>query len=217
MHCIITLWDHHRICGLLLTKMSLCGAYLYNLHLSPLWQQFKICHIKNQALAFTAIHNYHSTSIPSVTSQLTAWFIKISSSTSFSVHISPCCARLTGVIISMGVHLTTVNSLQHFMTQCSLTPLSSHTCINWQRILMCWNVFHPRESNHTTDVFVGPSFQYYYHGTATYPMNSSWMTDSSTSATRTSLIIHTTPLPLVAEPDAEKWLRCVDQKGYTIS
>jgi len=27
---IIILWDHHRICGLLLTEPSLCGAWLYD-------------------------------------------------------------------------------------------------------------------------------------------------------------------------------------------
>jgi hypothetical protein len=43
-----------------------------------------------------------------MTSQVTVWFIKISSSTLFSAHISPCCATLTGVIISVGVHSTTV-------------------------------------------------------------------------------------------------------------
>ena len=68
------------------------------MHLSPFWQQFKN----------SITLKIHSTSTSSVTSQQTAWFIKISPSTSCSVCISPCCARLTGVIISVGVHVTTV-------------------------------------------------------------------------------------------------------------
>jgi len=69
-----------------------------SMHLSPFWQQFKN----------SITLKIHSTSTSSVTSQQTAWFIKISPSTSCSVCISPCCARLTGVIISVGVHVTTV-------------------------------------------------------------------------------------------------------------
>ena len=72
-------------------------------HLSPFWQQFK----NSVSLKIGPLHSqppfhFHSISVfPSDCLVYQNHFMYLC-----SVHISPCCARLTGVIISVGVHLT---------------------------------------------------------------------------------------------------------------
>lgn len=134
------------------------------MQLSPFWQQFK----NSVTLKDRPFHSQPPIHFHSISDFLTAWFIKISSSTSCSVHICPCCARLTGVIISMGVHLTNVKFSATFHD-----TVQSHSIITTHMYQLAINVVHPRELNDTTDLFIRPGFQYYYHCTSTYSMNSS--------------------------------------------